>query len=297
MKSLIRPAMLIMPLIAGALLPELHFLAAPPYNLIRWALCMMIFINALQIKFSDLKPCVEHGVLLAVNIVIGLGIFFLLKMIFPGDLTVAQSGFFAGIAPTAAASAVVIALLDGNMGFAVTGFIISNIGIAGALLVLLPLVAGNFSVLFFLDVLKSLVITILIPLLAAGIIRRSFPAITANRERLKNLTLCLWSFSLLIIASVARNFFDCHRENPWRLIIVSFVVSLLSSVVNFTTGYWINRRFRAESSQLLGQKNTTFAIYIALEYASGGAALASIFYVLFHNGWNSIQLYLKCRKK
>jgi BASS family bile acid:Na+ symporter len=74
------------------------------------------------------------------------------------------------------------------------------------------------------------------------------------------------------------------------MIAVTGVIALVICAVNFAGGYLITGRFKRESSQMLGQKNTTFALYLALQYASGEAALATVFYVLYHNLWNSIQL-------
>ena len=73
---------------------------------------------------------------------------------------------------------------------------------------------------------------------------------------------------------------------------------LVGAMASFTVGYFLTKsEYRRDTSQILGQKNTTFAIYLALEFSSGIAALATIFYVLFHNLWNSVQLFLHDRQK
>ena len=51
------------------------------------------------------------------------------------------------------------------------------------------------------------------------------------------------------------------------------------------------REFSREGSQSLGQKNTTFTIYLALTYASPLIALGPTCYVIWHNLWNSWQLH------
>jgi BASS family bile acid:Na+ symporter len=292
-KTLIRPAMLIVPLGIGFCLPGVRELAAPPWNMLRWTLCLMIFINVLQIKFADLKPHREHFYLLLTNILVGTGSFFLLKYLYPASVVPAQAAFFAGIAPTAASAAVIISLLNGRVGFAVTAFVISNIGIACALVFLLPLITGNFSVAFFYDVLKSLTLVIALPLLLAQVVQRVFPRLLDHMKFLKNLSLCFWSFSLFIMGGIARGYFDASAENAGMMIWVTCGISLALCVLNFLGGRLLSRRFSRETSQLLGQKNTSFAIFIALEYASGVAALSTIFYVLFHNLWNSCQLFIQ----
>ena len=291
MKKFIRPAMLVVPLITGMFFPEVSRLAYPPFNFIRWILCVIIFINVLQIRFADLRPRKEHAVLLAANILLGIVPFYLLKFLCPGSEVPAQAAFFAGIAPTAAAAAVIVSLLECHVGFAVTAFILSNVGISAALVLLLPLVTGNFSASFFLQVFWSLTTVIGIPLLCAKIISRIFPKITLYMGKLKLFSLALWSLSLFIMAAIARTYFNSHTNSPLKTILTMVIISLVICAANFGCGYLINRKFRRESSQVLGQKNTTFTLYLALQYASEMAALATIFYVIFHNLWNSIQLF------
>ena len=66
---------------------------------------------------------------------------------------------------------------------------------------------------------------------------------------------------------------------------------------NFSLGYLIGRPdFSREASQALGQKNTTFTIYLALTYANPLVALGPTCYVLWHNLWNSWQLQRASRQ-
>ena len=69
-------------------------------------------------------------------------------------------------------------------------------------------------------------------------------------------------------------------------------------MASFALGRWIGgREFPAEASQALGQKNTTFTIYLALTYASPLVALGPTFYVVWHNLWNSWQLHRAGRRR
>lgn len=291
MKKLIRPAMLIVPLIAGWFTPQAAVLGGEPFNFIRWALCLMLFFNILPVSFADLKPCREHFLVLFLNICMGVVPYLLLRFFFPENTVLAEGAFFTGIAPTAVSAAVIVSLLNGRVGFAVTGFIISNVGICLVLLGLLPWVTGNMNIKFFFNVLYTLVTVIALPLLSARITRRIFPGILKYNAELKKFTLLLWSLTLFVVAAVARGNFDANSGTSmvtvWSLAGISFVLCAL----NFLLGFLLARKdYRRDSSQILGQKNTTFAIFMVLEYGSGTAALSTIFYVLFHNLWNSIQL-------
>ena len=291
MKKLIRPAMLILPLCTGMFFPQAAFLAGAPYNFIRWALGVMIFCNVLQINFADLKVRKEHFAVLGVNILMGVIPFYILKFLLPSGEIYSHAAFFAGIAPTATSAAVIVSLLNGDVGFAVTGFLVTNIGISLVLLLLIPLISGDFSASFMLNVLWSIISTIIIPMGCARIIRHVYPEILNHRDELKNLTLVLWSASLFVIAAVARKYFDQNAGASLWSLAVTGVIAAVVCALNFTIGYFLSRgKFRKEASQILGQKNTTFAISLAIEYSSGIAALSAIFYVLFHNLWNSLQL-------
>ena len=52
------------------------------------------------------------------------------------------------------------------------------------------------------------------------------------------------------------------------------------------------RRYWQESSQALGQKNNSFVIWIALTFINPLVAMGPTFYVLYHNLYNSFQIYL-----
>ena len=283
--------MLIVPLTVGWFVPQAGVLGGEPFNFIRWALCLMLFINVLQISFDDLKPCREHFLVLLLNILMGVVPYLCLKWLFPGNPVLANGAFFTGIAPTAVSAAVIISLLRGRVGFAITGFIISNVGICLALLGLLPWITGNMNFSFFLTVLNTLVMVIALPLCCARIVRKLVPGILKYDKKLKQITLVLWSLTLFVVAAVARCNYETNAHASGGTIRTLIGISFVICALNFLLGYLVARKdYRRDTSQILGQKNTTFAIFLVLEFSSGTAALCTIFYVLFHNLWNSIQL-------
>ena len=76
------------------------------------------------------------------------------------------------------------------------------------------------------------------------------------------------------------------------------MISALICICNFWFGkYLAPKRYRRECSQLLGQKNTTFTMYLALHYASALVAMGPIFYIVCHNTWNAWQMYQYDRRK
>ena len=121
-KILIRPAMIVVPLAVGFFFPQAGILAKSPDNVVRISLFFMIFMASLGIEFRDLQPVRDHWKLLIANVLMGLIPYWLCKWFLPDHPELALIVFFIGITPTAAASSVIISLLNGKVGFGLTGF-------------------------------------------------------------------------------------------------------------------------------------------------------------------------------
>jgi len=285
--------MIFIPLGLGIICPQ----AAGMNFLIRYLIMVMLMMVFLGLNLREMRIRRSHFLLLLANLLIGI-VSWLAAWGITGDKTLGQAAFFVGITPTATAAAVVMAMLNGNVGYVLTAFMITNVGIACVLPCLLGFVCGNVSWDFMLRVLESLVFLMLIPYGLSLIIRKLHPAAEQWPKRFKNQTFSLWSFSLFIIAATAAEFF---QKNPdvslWIVLEIAFI-SLLICAVNFTVGYFLGeRKLRREASQSLGQKNTTLTIYLALVYAGPLASLGVIFYVLWHNSYNALQMFCEDRRQ
>ena len=68
-----------------------------------------------------------------------------------------------------------------------------------------------------------------------------------------------------------------------------------SSLMLCTLNFWIEKliggqQFALEASQSLGQKNTMFTVWLAFSFLNPIVALGPMFYLLYHNLYNSYQL-------
>ena len=289
--TLVRPAMIVVPLVLGMFLPQFSrfgFLITP-------LLIGMLYMVYLQLDLRELRPRPAHWVILGVNLAVGLVAYLLMRL--TGSRDLALAAFFIGITPTATAAPVIMNLLRGRVGFVVSGFVVTNLGISLALIPLIPAVTGRFDPAFVLRVIRSLVLIMALPLGAALLTRRFIPSAAGWPKRFKMLSLSMWSAMLLVISAMSSRFLRDHREvSPW-LVAAIFGLAALICAVNFTVGGRIvPRRFRREGSQTLGQKNTMFTMSLALSFASPLAALGPTFYVICHNTWNACQLFLFDRR-
>ena len=292
-KTLIRPAMIFIPLGLGVLLPQL----AEYSFLIRWFLMVMLLVVFLGLNIRDMKLRRSHFLLLAANVAVGVAAYLLVKLCSGSDI-LAGAAFFTGITPTATAAAVVMGFLGGNVGYVLSAFVVTNVGVALVMPGLMSWVCGNTTLVFMLRVLESLFYLLVIPFIAAMIIRKIWPAAQELPKKIRTATFSLWSMALLIIAATASQFF---RDNPdisaWVICQVA-AIALVICALNFALGYLLGEKeLKHEASQSLGQKNTTLTIYLALVFAGPLAAMGVISYVLWHNCYNAVQLFFYDRKQ
>ena len=292
-KTLLRPAMIFIPLGLGLFFPE----AGAWKFLIRYLLMIMLFMVFLKLNFKELRLRRSHWLLLAVNLAIGISAYVLTRWL-SGNETLAQAAFFTGITPTATAASVVMGFLRGNVGYVITAFIVTNAGMTLFMPFLLGWVCGNISFDFMSQVAKSLLFLLVIPACVAWCVRKIYPAAREWPKKMATATFSLWSATLFIIAASAAEFFrDNPGVSPW-IVAKMALVALLICAVSFGVGALLEKkRLRREASQSLGQKNTTLTIYLALVYSGPLASMGVISYVLWHNSYNAIQLFLIDRRQ
>ena len=86
-----------------------------------------------------------------------------------------------------------------------------------------------------------------------------------------------------------------HAETTVRLLTAIAVTALLVCIFQFAVGRYIGRYFQhaQEAGQALGQKNTTFAIWLASTYLNPLSSVGPGCYILWQNIINSIEIWQK----
>jgi len=304
MGKMTRPLMLFLPIVCASVM---QYFFHPSWRcgsvniatlLIRCALMVMFFFLCLQLDFSKLKPQKLHGKLLIANLLAG--VIPALCFELAGRRDLALVAFFTGMTPTANAAPVIMLFLNGRVEFVLTGVVLSNLVMNCFFIVLLPLITGNRNLSFAFSVFSQLLWVIALPACSALILRRFFPDLRNLPRKLKMVSLLLWSCTLFVVSATASEFLF---RSPDGLLNVAEAagISLLLCAFNFWLGARVApRKLRRESSQTLGQKNTSLTIYLALTFGGAAgpfAALGPGFYVLWHNTYNAIQMYFYDRRK
>ncbi len=276
---------------AGILIPQ----AAVFSDLIQYLVFGMMFLAFVGLQFdrSTLHPSLLS--VLLVNIGVGLAAFLVLRRV---DGTLALAGFMTGISPTAISSPVVIGLLQRRLDYTVAAVLLTNLSIALIIPFLLPWLVGNQMMISSWTVLWSVTKIVILPLVLARLVRYLPESAQKPFYRAKRLTFTLWITSLFIIVSKASHFIRHNAEISLALLAQIAAIALILCVINFGLGALISGpEFRRETSQVLGQKNLSFTIWLSLTFINPIVALGPTFYVLFHNVYNSFQLYQFSKRK
>ena len=129
-------------------------------------------------------------------------------------------------------------------------------------------------------------------MLLAYLVKHLLPRIHRFIVGVKDLSYYLWAISLVIVTgTTVRNI--CHADTTVFFLVATALSTLAICLGQYAIGRRIGRRFGRfnEVGQALGQKNTTFAIWIAYTYLTPLSSVGPGCYILWQNTVNSIEIY------
>lgn len=262
----------------------------------------MLFLSFSKIEPKDLKPHKWQGLLLILQ-----GVLYVLPLLLVSllkrmgawyGLEISLEAFaLCMICPTATACSVMTAKLGGDRAGVMTYTIFINLLTAVIVPVMVPLnhpVAGlEFGSAFFL-ILGKVFPMLILPCLLAWFVRYAMPSLHRRIASYSELAFVIWavSLTLAILMSVRA---IVHSSCGAAVLGGIALASLASCAFQFHTGKKIGERYgaRITAGQSMGQKNTVFAIWMAYTFMDPLTSVAGGFYSLWHNAFNSWQLYRK----
>lgn len=198
------------------------------------------------------------------------------------------------ICPTATAAVVVTSKLGGRAGTTTAYTLLVNLCVAILVPILVPLAHPQAEMDFtraFYVILGKVFPLLLLPILAAEILRRLSPGLTERLASYRDLPFHLWAVALaLALAVTTRSLVNSHVSVMMAVGIA--LASLIACIVQFAAGRFVGRLYGdpISSAQSCGQKNTVFAIWMGYTFLTPVTALAGGFYSIWHNVYNSWQL-------
>jgi bile acid:Na+ symporter, BASS family len=249
----------------------------------------MLFFAFLDV---NIQPQSFHkGVIWVVlaNIAVAFTAYWILR---PFNLNLALAAFITGIAPTAIAAPVIIGFIRGQVEYVVGAVLLSNVVMSLVLPVTLPFLVGDVVQISVWQVLKPVLVTMFAPLILARLVKLLSQKTQSVIRHGKALSFPLWLLALFITCAKAGDFLRNNVTVSTPTVFLIAFISLIICIVNFVLGAALGgKHFRQESSQSLGQKNNSFVIWVALTFINPLVAMGPTFYILYHNLYNSWQIY------
>ena len=258
----------------------------------------MLFVTFCKIKPTDLKPCRWHAMRLVVQVG-AFALFAAVLILFP-DIPcrlIVESAMICFICPTACAAAVVCAKLGGNAAHLITYILLINLAAALFIPLIVPLVNPQEGQTFLTTsvlIIRQVFPTLICPLLLAWGIRYTMPRLAQRLQNTGDTAFYLWTVALtMAIAVTTRSIM--HSDVGIPVLVGIALVTLVSCWAQFTIGRHIGKPSgdHIAAGQGIGQKNTVFAIWMAYTFLTPVTAIAGGFYSVWHNIFNSYQLYKK----
>lgn len=256
----------------------------------------MLFLTFTKIDVRSLKFCRWHLWLLIIQCGLFGAIGCVLMLIPHSGLRVILEGaMLCLICPTATAAAVITGKLGGNVTDVTAYTIMINIAVAILIPLMVPLVhpqpgmemlpaAGR--------ILAKVFPLLLVPLIAALVLRRISPGLTDRIGRHAGVGFYLWAVALALALAVTTRSI-VHSTVPVSTQLGLVGVSLACCVGQFYFGRKVGARYgaRITAGQALGQKNTVLVIWMGYTFFTPVTSVVGGFYSIWHNVANSYQLY------
>ena len=290
----------------------------------------MLTLSFLKIQPRDLRLHRWHVVLLSVQAVLFIVCALAAmacRESYIGRLAF-ESAMICFVCPTATASAVIVQKLNGSLSGIVTYIVLCNIMVTVLSPVFLPLVEPQNGMTFLTElimIMRKVFPLLLCPLFLAFAIRYFAPGLMQILLRIRDMAFYLWLVALaLAIMVTVRTIIESSIDSG--LLACFAAVSLVCCLIQFWTGRRIGRKFfstqeteswagrfkeksggsaqetknmeygdavrRSEitAAQAFGQKNTIFAIWMALVFLNPLTSVVGGFYSIWHNVINAWQL-------
>lgn len=275
----------------GMLLPQLHELTF----LIRYSLIIMLLLTFTNIKISYKSVGKLH--LLSSGIVIALSFFhyFWVKLFFP-DL--AMLGFILGAAPTAAAAAVVANMMKLNVPYVTIATVVSNIVSVIFIPLALPFLLGKSLTVSPIYIVLQVFIILGIPLVIGQFTTLKLPDLATKISKYKPFSFVLFIANMFIASANCSHYIRTHEEATFNTVLLITVLTFIIGFINFKAGEWTApKAIKYENGLATGRKNTMFALWLSITYVNPIIGLAPVSYLIFHNLYNSAQLWLLERNR
>jgi BASS family bile acid:Na+ symporter len=216
----------------------------------------------------------------------------------PFDGDAALAAFVIAIAPTAAAAPVITSFLEGKVAYVTFAVLLNSCAVGFIIPLSLPFLLDTQTAISIFDILLPVLSVMFIPLSLALLIRYFLPSLQDWLLRYKVVSYYLFLANVYIAMSRATWFIRFESGASLESLLAIGLASLGVCLSSFGLGFLLDRRGQGlEASMALGRKNTMFALWVSLTFVNPLTAMGPMFYILWQNAFNTVQLWLKDRRR
>lgn len=253
---------------------------------------MMLLVPYCRLSIKDIRIKPQHLMLLAVQVVVALGVYYALL---PFNKIVAEGAFICMFCPTATSSPVITSMLGGSIASVISYSMLSNLTVAILSPFLFSFIGAHTELPFGESVWiisRQIFPLIVAPMILAFIMRKAFPAAHKFFYESQSLSFYLWALALIIVLGRSMGYIVSNGEEKAAYESVLAVAALVVCVFQFYIGKKIGARYgdKIAGGQGLGQKNTVLCIWMAFTYLTPLSSVAPAAYIVWQNIINSWQL-------
>lgn len=264
----------------------------------------MLFLSFLKVSPREMRPQWWHLWVLLLQA----GWFVLFSILAMhchhyGMKVLCEGAMLAFICPTATAGAVVTGKLGGSVSGIVSYLMMCNLMVSLLAPAFLPLVQPHAGIGFveaFWMILGKVFPLLILPLLAAQLVRRFMRRLYSRLMAYPDLAFDLWVVALALAITVTVRSV-VHSTVGWIYMLGLALVSGVCCMAQFWMGKRVGKQYgpsqRITAGQAFGQKNTVFVIWLAQVLFDPVTSVVGGFYSVWHNLVNSWQLARKSDEK
>lgn len=267
--------------------------------LVPYLLFGMMFFTCSKISVKDVKLHPMHGILLLFQIFVGVAVYLVLR---PVNEELAQGLMICVFAPVATASPVVGGLLGANVTVMTTYVLISNVVVALLAPLFFSIIMPDSGVTFFtsfLHISKSTLMLLILPIVISLLIKKYTPKGFEVVKRLQPVSFYLWAVCMMVLIGSTIHTIMIQENSNYLLELIMIVGALLICIVQFSLGRKLGTKYgdMVAGRQMMGQKNTGIAIWLAMAYLTPMSTVAPTAYIIWQNLMNSYEIWKDSRKK
>lgn len=249
---------------------------------------LMLFITCCRVDIRRMRLTWLHLWLLLFQLGGSVAVWYALS---PLDTVIAQGTMVCVLAPIAMAAVVIGGMLGANIETMAVYTLLCHVITAFAAPFVLHLAGGGDCSLGM--ILAKVAPLLVMPFVAGQFCREVLKPVGRWVVEHNYLSFYVWLVSLLVIIGRTTSFIIEQGEADLSREMIMAGVSLGVCLLQFAVGKWLGGRYgdKAAGGQMLGQKNTVLAVWLAQSFLNPLSSVAPTAYIVWQNIVNSWQLY------